>query len=245
MLTKRPSAELTHNAQYTREDFDKNLLSDRGREKGINELGQITQRSDCTLQANAMPEKAGESEQRSPKCTFIHYCVQRHKWGTLEKRHNSNVKVKGNGQNILAQRGISPNRIFSIYSCNNVQFNICRVRNCSPWFNFLIYGFSSTEKPRAWVGQLLWAQVLKEHQINKLQRLKNWKRLQQEVNERHFLLWGNAVITKCIHYIIYAPAETISLKALRAFYEKKNNKIIYWECAILIMTNYCKSVHLT
>lgn len=101
MLTKRPSAGLNHNAQYTREDFDKNLLSDKGkREKGINELGQITRRSDCTLRANAMPEKAGESEQRSPKCTFIHYCGQRHKWGTLEKRHNSNVKVKGNGQNI-------------------------------------------------------------------------------------------------------------------------------------------------
>lgn len=132
MLTKRPSAGLNHNAQYTREDFDKNLLSDKGkREKGINELGQITRRSDCTLRANAMPEKAGESEQRSPKCTFIHYCGQRHKWGTLEKRHNSNVKVKGNGQNIDSQRGMSPNRIFFKYSSNNVQFDICRVRNCS------------------------------------------------------------------------------------------------------------------
>lgn len=41
-------------------DFDKNLLSDKGkvraREKGINELGLITHCSDCTLGANAMGE---------------------------------------------------------------------------------------------------------------------------------------------------------------------------------------------
>lgn len=78
-------------------DCDKNLLSDKGKiragKKGINELGQIT------LWANAMAEMAREQEQQSPKSTFIHYCIQQHKWGTLEKRHNNNLKVKGNGQN--------------------------------------------------------------------------------------------------------------------------------------------------
>lgn len=85
-------------------DFDKNLLSDKGKvragEKGINELGQITHCSDCTLWANAMAEMGREQEQQSPKCTFIHYSIQLHKWGTLEKWHNNNVKVKGNGWNI-------------------------------------------------------------------------------------------------------------------------------------------------
>lgn len=89
-------------------DCDKNLLSDKGKvragEKGINELGQITHCSDYTLWANAMAEMDREREQQSPKCTFIHYCIQQHKWGTLEKRHNNNVKVGGNGQNIGLHR---------------------------------------------------------------------------------------------------------------------------------------------
>lgn len=122
-------------------DLDKNLLSDKGGkkvragEKGINELGQITHRSDCTLWANAMSEMGREQEQQSRKCTFIHYCIQLHKWRTLKKRHNNNVKVKGNGQHIgLHREEFLRTKSFTT---PNVQFNICWVRNCSqrfePW----------------------------------------------------------------------------------------------------------------
>jgi len=76
-----------------------------------------------------MSEMGREQEQQSPKCTFIHYCIQLHKWETLEKRHN-NVKVKGNGQNIGLHR-----EEFLRTRSPNLQFNICWVRNCSRWFN--------------------------------------------------------------------------------------------------------------